>query len=447
VKTWARIWLLLRQTAMTVLACVWLSPSIANSAADSLDEARAAYQHQKYEQALKFLDTVIGSGVGPPGALELRIRTRLKLGQTDKAVEDYLRWADRRGADDTVLLRELTIQVIGAAISDMREQMRGAAVTALKEMGGAEVLLLEKALADQSGLVRALAVEGLTRHGHADRSKRLRELLHDPAALVRVAVLRALGESGNRGLIPEIEPFLRDEQPRVKAAAGAALVALGRSEALPGVLELVKHPKPDERASVLSILGHLKDNRVAPSLFGALSDREAAVRATAAGLLAERKEVGAVKALTSLLKDPVPLVRGIAATGLSRLQGAKAASLIEPLLHETVPVVRAEVAAALLPFNPASAEPVLHEAMNSSDPGVRSAVAKHLGQAGTPAIPYLLDLLQDQTPRPRISAIRALGHVGTIKHVAVLRPILGDPDVAVRVTAAGAIGRLLNRGG
>jgi HEAT repeat protein len=125
------------------------------------------------------------------------------------------------------------------------------------------------------------------------------------------------------------------------------------------------------------------------------------------------------------------------------LQGQQAASLIEPLLQETAPAVRAEVAAALLPFNPASADQVLREAMNSPDPGVRSAVAKHLGQAGNHAIPYLLDLLHDQTPRPRISAIRALGHVGTVKHVAVLRPILNDPDVAVRVTAAGAIGRLL----
>jgi len=447
VKTWDRMWLLLRQTAMAVLACVWLSPSIASFAADPLDEARAAYQQQQYEQALKLLDPVIGSGIGPPGALELRLRTYLKLGQTDKAVEDYLHWTDRLGTDDVGLLRELTIQVIGASIGDMREQMRGAAVTALKEMGGAEALpLLEKASADQSGLVRALAVEGMARHGQADRSKRLRELLHDPAALVRVAVLRALGESGNRGLIPEIEPLLRDEQPRVKAAAGAALVALGRSEALPGVLELVKHPKPDERAAVLSILGHLKDSRVAPALFSALSDREAAVRATAAGILAERKEAGAAAALTLLLKDPVPLVRGVAATGLTKLQGAKAVPLVEPLLQETVPAVRAEVAAALLPLSPASADPVLRESMNSPDPGVRSAVAKHLGQAGNKAVPYLLDLLHDQTPRPRISAVRALGHVGTIKHVALLRPILGDLDVAVRVTAAGAIGRLLNKG-
>ena len=66
----------LRQTAMTVLACVWLSPSLATVAADSLEEARAAYQQQQYEQALKLLDPVIGNGIGPPGAQD-RKSTRL----------------------------------------------------------------------------------------------------------------------------------------------------------------------------------------------------------------------------------------------------------------------------------------------------------------------------------------------------------------------------------
>src|SRR5437879_4877481 len=113
-KTWRRIWMFLSQMAIAVLVCVWLSPSLATVAADPLDEARAAYQRQQYEQALKLLDPVIGSGIGPPGALKLRLRTFLKLGRTDKAVVDYLRWADHRGKDDTALLRELTLKVIGA---------------------------------------------------------------------------------------------------------------------------------------------------------------------------------------------------------------------------------------------------------------------------------------------------------------------------------------------
>jgi HEAT repeat protein len=51
--------------------------------------------------------------------------------------------------------------------------------------------------------------------------------------------------------------------------------------------------------------------------------------------------------------------------------------------------------------------------------------------------------MRDDTPRPRITAIRALGHLGSEKYLSTLKPLLSDADVAVRVTAAGAIGRLL----
>lgn len=433
-----------RRKTGALLLFALICSSGASVAADALSEARAAYGQQKYEEALKILDPLVANGKAASEALELRVRTYLKLKQPEKAVPDYLRWADHRGKDDARLLRELAFQVIAAAVGDMREQMRGAAVTALKEMGGADTLpALEAALADQSGLVRALAVEGVAHGGRAAKSKRLRKLLYDPAAIVRVAALRALGESGDRALVPEIEPLLKDGQPRVQAAAGAALAALGRPEALSQALETLKNPKPDERAAALRILGHVKDERVTPALLNALSDREATVRATAAGILAERGGADAASAVAPLLKDPVPMVRGVAAAGLSKLEGAKAAALIEPMLQDSVPLVRAEAAAALLPYRPASAGPIVRESMQSPDPGVRSAVAKALGQSGNAAIPYLLDLLNDQTPRPRISAIRSLGRIGTEKHIAALKPILSDADVAVRVTAAGAIGRLL----
>jgi len=132
---------------------------------------------------------------------------------------------------------------------------------------------------------------------------------------------------------------------------------------------------------------------------------------------------------------------------LSKLQGPQAAGLLEPLLRETVEVVRAEAAAALLTYRPAAAELVVRAVMQSPDPGVRSGLANALGQTqSSAALPFLLELLGDATPRPRIVAIRYLAHVGTKQQLAVLKPILNDADIAVRVTAAGAIGRLLNKG-
>src|SRR5713101_3584562 len=71
----------------------------ANVSADTLSEARAAYDQQKYEQALKILDSLLSNHPSAAGALELRVRTYLKLKQPEKAVSDYLRWAEQRGQD------------------------------------------------------------------------------------------------------------------------------------------------------------------------------------------------------------------------------------------------------------------------------------------------------------------------------------------------------------
>jgi len=96
---------------------VWLLCCTGTSvAADPLGEARAAYEQQKFPQALTSLDPLIGKDVGPPGALELRMRTYLKMGQSEKAVGDYDRLRAHRGKDDPTLLRELAVGIIAPAV-------------------------------------------------------------------------------------------------------------------------------------------------------------------------------------------------------------------------------------------------------------------------------------------------------------------------------------------
>ena len=64
------------------------------------------------------------------------------------------------------LLRELAIAVILPFRADMREQIRGAAYTALKEIHSEDMVpLLEEGLGDGSGMIRALVAEGLAGPG------------------------------------------------------------------------------------------------------------------------------------------------------------------------------------------------------------------------------------------------------------------------------------------
>src|SRR5437016_2151641 len=110
--------------AVVIGLCLPLASAGVTVAADPLTDARAAFDTGRYEDALQILSSQLEKSGASPNALELRIRTYLKLGQPDKAVADYLRWSTRRGKDDARLLREVCVKVIAGAVGDMREQMR-----------------------------------------------------------------------------------------------------------------------------------------------------------------------------------------------------------------------------------------------------------------------------------------------------------------------------------
>ena len=115
-------------------------------------------------------------------------------------------------------------------LEGMREQMRGAAYTALKDVDSPEMIpALEDGLSDGSGLVRALAAEALGKLEAGRRSPRLRNALEDQAGLVKATVLKVLGKSGDRSVIPLLEKALKDEQPAVRLAAAGALYHTGQT--------------------------------------------------------------------------------------------------------------------------------------------------------------------------------------------------------------------------
>lgn len=56
--------------------------------------------------------------------------------------------------------------------------------------------------------------------------------------------------------------------------------------------------------------------------------------------------------------------------------------------------------------------------------------------------PELVPLLQDETPRVRAGAARALGFVGEFEQALAVRQLLEDPDIDVRRQAGAALKRL-----
>jgi HEAT repeat protein len=384
------------------------------------------------------------------------VRALVKAGKPLDALAEYDAVTHASKEDDLPLLREVAFGFIVPLLKDMRDQMRGAGYSALKEIESDETVpYLEDGLSDGSGVVRALAAEGLGRLKAGQKSARFRSALSDQAALVRVGVVKGLGRSGDRSAISVIKPALNDEQRMVQAAAAGALVMLGRPDAFAQVLKVAEAGNPPEdRGAALRVLGELHDRRALPVLKEAAKDRQPSVRGAAAAALGDLGVPGTSAALAALLNDPIPAVRSSAALSLGLSGATDAVPALKKLFGDQNLAVRASAVAALLhlgrPFSEVAG--VIRDLSRHGEPGIRASAGRALGNAGEKdageAVMALRVLLSDSLPRPRIAAARSLGHVWQPQQkqevMGVLKETLRDQDEAVRATAAGALIRVLD---
>ncbi len=423
--------------------------------AEALQDAHTAFDKQRYDQALQLLDGLQKHGKDAPAVRRLKVRTLAKAGKPLEAVAEYEALVPPGQPDDTPLLREVAFGVITPLLKDMRDQMRGAGYTALREIESDEAVpYFEDGLSDGSGVVRALVSEGLARLKTGQKSERFRKAVTDQAAFVRANVLKGLGRSGDRSAIAVVETALKDDQAMVRAVAAGALVMLGRQEAFSEVRKAAQEGIPEGRSAAVRMMGELQDRRALPVLQAALKDRQPSIRGAAAASLGELRMPESAVALTPLLADPVPAVRSSAALALSALGARDRAPDIKKLFDDHNHAVRAAAAAALLGMGRPFAEvaTVIRQLSQEGDPGLRASAGRALGRSGEKdadeAVAALRVLLSDALPRPRIAAARSLGHVGGPRQaqeiIGVLKQALRDQDEAVRATVAGALIRWLD---
>lgn len=425
---------------------LWPVPAIAGS----LKDAQAAFDKKQYQEALDLIEQVTKEKGTQPETKRLKIRSLIFLGKPKDALVEYERHEQELKQEDRPLLKDVSLGFIYALVKDMREQMRGAAYTALKDVDSAETIpALEDGLSDGSGLVRALAAEALGKLDAGRRSPRLRNALEDQAGLVKATVIKVLGKSGDRSVIPLLEKALKDEQPVVRLAAAGALYHTGQTAMWETIQKAAAAPNPEERATALRMVGDLKDARGLSILLEAMTNTQPSVRGAAASALGELGKVQGIPALEKALDDKIPAVKTSAAISLGELGVKESLVALRKSLADPNPVVKAAVVSALLrvgePFE--SVAEALYELAQNNDPGTRSAAGKAAGRAHgantQAAIEFLGGLLKDSIPRPRIAAARALGQIGGAEVLPMLKAALHDEDDAVRATVGGSIARII----
>ena len=427
-----------------VLALVFVLSAAGSSSVPN--EIRNLYEKKDYQKVLEEAAKLDKAQSAAPDVRRLKIRSLLKLGNPKDALEEYDQLEATLKQDDPPLLREVSLGFIVVMLKDMREQMRGAAYTALKEIDSDDVVpYFEDGLSDGSGPVRALAVEGLSRSETGRKSPKLRTALDDQAGLVKARVVKALGKSGDPDVLPLLESASKDELAPVRIAAYTGLIRHGRKEAWDRLRQAAEAANPEDKAEAIRAIADLRDQRGVPLMTELLTYKQPSVRAAAARGLGHLQHQEARRAIERLLQDPVPAVRESAAASLADLGGRASVPALTQAMNDGTFTVRAAASAALLQLGESyeTVASTLRALAQLNDTAGRSSAAYALGKATKPnvagAIDLLTTLLADPLPGPKIVAVRSLGHIGNQSTLPLLKGGLHDPNEAVRATAGGAV--------
>jgi len=208
---------------------------------------------------------------------------------------------------------------------------------------------------------------------------------------------------------------------------------------------------PEDRAEALRVMADLKDPRAVPIMVELLTYTQPSVRGAAARGLGHLGQKDAREQIEQLLKDPVPAVREAAAASLADLGGKGSVPALTKALSDGNVTVRAATLAALLqlgePFH--TVEPAALALAQQNDTAARASVAHALGKAtkanAKEAASFLVSLMADPLPVPKIVALRSLGHIGDHDILPILKEALHDTNEAVRTTAGGGVIYLLEK--
>lgn len=282
----------------------------------------------------------------------------------------------------------------------------------------------------------------------------LRDALAAPAPEARIAAIEAAERLDEAGLFDPVTRLLTDDDERVRAAAAGATVK-GHPDAPRILTESLRATDPAARVIAVTALGRKVGELASADLAAALADSDPRVREAAVVAVAPFAGAGM---LLPLAADASGAVRARAVSALARhAKDPAAAAAIVAALHD--PYLGARLAAidglrGLPSSEPkagvtiASTHEFLHAAgasaiglcVTSSDPTLRAAAADAAGKA---EIETIRPLLKDPDPAVRLAAARALLRAGRGSEAQpFFQSGLGLPDPWLRLQSAIDLARL-----
>ncbi|GAB6879668.1 HEAT repeat domain-containing protein [Halorubrum gandharaense] len=353
-----------------------------------------------------------------------------------------------------------TIDVLlRAATTDEDEQVRGAAVDALDEVGQAAVeqLLSEltggssqeagwvtarkfaRALESQRPELRMAAANALGRLGEPSTLPALVEALSDPDPRVRLRACHACGTFADPRTVGPLVDRL-DDAPRVRRAAANALGGIATDQSLAPLIDLLDDSDESLRRIAASALGKANNPQPVEPLARALSDESATVRNAA------------VYSVIELLSNvPTKHSHAVRDQVVSELKAADDATVVDPLVQILTEGQQrrqrrnaAWILGRVADRNNDEAVEALADALGDDDTQTAQFAATSLKTLGGPGVEtVLLDRLDTDRPdEARAKAVFVLGQIGGTETLNKLEELTDDESPAVRKRAFSAVSKL-----
>ncbi|GAB4520517.1 MAG: HEAT repeat domain-containing protein [Anaerolineales bacterium] len=290
--------------------------------------------------------------------------------------------------------------------------------------------------------LREVVSTALMRHGRAALPYLL-AYLPESTAETRLALIVLLGRIGDACAVPALTALLSASETPLLVETVNALAHIGAPAAFEPLLALLRHPSGLVRRAAVAAINSLGHPEHTARLLSLCQDPDPRVRAAAIDSLGYFADPQAVAAIIQAASDPVETVRLAAIRVLGTLDAPEAPETLLQAAQAASPTMRAAAMQSLALLPPERALPVLARGCQDEDDWVRLYACRSLGLIKTPQeeiLPLLLPLAQhDPMPHVRITAIEALGAMGSAPACAVLTALLADCDADISEAALKAL--------
>lgn len=260
-------------------------------------------------------------------------------------------------------------------------------------------------------IIKIHLIQLLSKFDKVEITNALEMQLSDPNKMVRGAALTALGARGNKVNIEKIAAILTDTDLDVQGKAVDVLIKINHPETVRFLIPALKDESEYARRAAVEVLNEVGNENSVKDLLDAIKDDDWWVRSRAGDALAE---IGGPRVIDSVVRLINEKDEDVRRTAIEILNATKDERAVDHLIKAT----------------------------DDSDWWVRERAVDALSEIGSAkALPKLESML-GKNPKTDVVVIRALGKIGSHKHIAQILPMLKSPERDVQVEAIKALSQL-----